>query len=128
MMKRRSRERGQDLVEFALVLPILLFTLMIILDLGRAVYYYSAIHNSAREGARYGIIYPDDPAGIEAAARDTAIGLDPIAMTVTINFPDDEHIQVVATFQFTAVTPFVGVLLGTNEITLDTSSTMRIEG
>lgn len=128
MMKRRSRERGQDLVEFALVLPILLFILMIILDLGRAVYYYSAIHNSAREGARYGIIYPDDPAGIEAAARDTAIGLDPIAMTVTINFPDDEHIQVVATFQFTAVTPFVGVLLGSNEITLGTSSTMRIEG
>jgi Flp pilus assembly protein TadG len=47
-MKQTTRERGQDLAEFALILPILLLILMVILDLGRAVYYYSSMMSSSR--------------------------------------------------------------------------------
>ena len=60
------RTRGQSLVEIAILLPLLLLIFMLMLDLGRAVYYYSVIHNAAREGARYGVIHPDDDsAGIQ---------------------------------------------------------------
>lgn len=48
---------GQDLVEFALVLPLLLLFLFGALDLGRAFFSYIAITNAAREGARYAVSY-----------------------------------------------------------------------
>lgn len=54
-MRRRS-ERGQSLVETALVLPILLIILMGIFDFGRAIYAYNAVSNSAREAARLAIV------------------------------------------------------------------------
>ena len=72
-----STQRGQTLVEFALVIPIFLLLAVVIFDLGRGVYYYSAVHNAAREGARYGVVHPDiaDYPSIEAVAINYAIGL-----------------------------------------------------
>ncbi len=57
-------KRGQNLVELALLLPILLIIVIGILDLGRSFYYYVAITNAAREGARYAAVHPGsgDPA------------------------------------------------------------------
>ncbi len=127
-MRPKHKERGQELVEYALILPIMLLILMSILDLGRAVYYYSAIHNSAREGARYGIINPEDPAGIEAVVRNKAVVLNPIDLTVVIILPDEDTVQVTVTYQFTAITPIAGILLGENVITLGSRAAMRIEG
>jgi Flp pilus assembly protein TadG len=46
------RERGQGLVEFALVLPIIMLLIFGAVDLGRAVYAYNTIANAARDGAR----------------------------------------------------------------------------
>jgi Flp pilus assembly protein TadG len=48
----RRRSRGQGLVEFALVFPVLVLLLFGVLDMGRAVYAYSTIGNAARQGAR----------------------------------------------------------------------------
>lgn len=129
-MKRKllKFEKGQELVEYALILPILLLILMSILDLGRAVYYYSAIHNSAREGARYGIVFPNDLTGIEDVVRQKSVGLDPAELTVTLSLPDEDTIRVVVTFRFIAITPIVGALLGSNEVMLGSQATMRIEG
>ena len=45
-------ERGQSLVELALVMPLLILLLTGIADLGRAFYSYIQITNAAREGAR----------------------------------------------------------------------------
>lgn len=99
-----------------------------ILDMGRATYYYSAIHNSAREGARYGIIHPEDVTGIETVVLTKAVGLDPAFLTVTTVLPDEDTIRVTVTFQFRPITPIVGALLGSNEVTLGSQATMRIEG
>lgn len=127
-MIRRKLEKGQELVEYALILPIMLLILMSILDMGRAVYYYSAIHNSAREGVRYGIINPDDPAGIEAVVRNKAVALQPTDLTVVVTLPDEDTVEVTVTYQFVAITPIAGALLGDNTITLGSSAMMRIEG
>ncbi len=53
---RADHERGQGLVEFALVLPLLAFLLFGLLDLGRAVYISNATSEGAREGARWGSV------------------------------------------------------------------------
>jgi Flp pilus assembly protein TadG len=48
----RRDERGQALVEFALVAPILLLLIIGILDFGRALDYYNQITQLAGQGAR----------------------------------------------------------------------------
>ena len=51
-------ERGQSLVELALVLPLLILLLAGIADLGRAFFSYIEITNAAQEGARAGSRLP----------------------------------------------------------------------
>jgi Flp pilus assembly protein TadG len=128
MKLRCSRkEHGQELAEYALILPIFLLVVMSIFDMGRAVYYYSALQNSVREGARYGIIHPDDVAGIESVVRQKAVGLDLRDLSISTSYPGDDNIQVRATFQFQIITPIIGALFGTNELTFNGQATMQIE-
>ena len=56
---RRDRTRGQSLVEFALILPILLILMLGIVDFGRAIFAYNAVSNGARSGARVAIVNQD---------------------------------------------------------------------
>ncbi len=53
-------QRGQQLVEFALLLPLLLLLLFGIIEFGIAVFRYNTIANVSREVARYGIVHPKD--------------------------------------------------------------------
>lgn len=50
--KRKRRESGQAIVEFALVLPFFLLLVMGILDFGWLFYNYISVENSARNAAR----------------------------------------------------------------------------
>ena len=47
--------RAQELVEFALIFPVLVFLVIGVFDLGRAFHALIQISNAAREGVRYGI-------------------------------------------------------------------------
>lgn len=47
------REKGLAIVEFTILLPIFLFLLFTILELGRAFYTYTELEKSARSSARY---------------------------------------------------------------------------
>jgi Flp pilus assembly protein TadG len=114
-----GRRKGQSLVEFALLLPIFVLAVVVIFDLGRAVYYYSAIHNAAREGTRYGIVYPKDAAGMEQKAVEYAIGLGLDVTNVKagsgISQPvggfANPTVKVIVEYCFTPVTPLVERLL-----------------
>ena len=77
--KRDQATRGQSVVEFALVLPILLLVLAAAIDLGRFSYAYVAVQNAAKEGAFYGARSPlcDDnanPACADPQQREVARG------------------------------------------------------
>lgn len=50
-------DAGQNLVEFALLLPVLMYILMGIMQFGLIFAAYITINNAAREGARWGSIY-----------------------------------------------------------------------
>ncbi len=51
-----KRAKGQALVEFAIVLPVIVFIVLGILDVGRAVYSYNTLAESARQAARMAIV------------------------------------------------------------------------
>ena len=102
--RQRNRMRGQSLVEFALIVGVLSLIFLGLFDLGRVYNGYIVITNCAREGARYGSMHPDDPAGIRNRAIREAdnsgivltaddVGIDttggsgdPIAVTVEYDF------------------------------------------
>ena len=52
-MSGRSQERGQSLLEFAMVLPILLLLAIGTIEFGRAYYQYNTLSKAVRQGARY---------------------------------------------------------------------------
>ncbi|HJP89362.1 MAG TPA: TadE/TadG family type IV pilus assembly protein [Candidatus Limnocylindrales bacterium] len=48
----RERSRGQSLVEFSLVFPIIVLLIVGFFEIGRAVFAYNMIANAARQGVR----------------------------------------------------------------------------
>ena len=69
-MLRRRRPRGQALVEFALVVPVLMLILLITVDFGRLFFTYIQINNAAREGAAYGSVNPTSTGIVTAAQKE----------------------------------------------------------
>jgi Flp pilus assembly protein TadG len=70
-------ERGAELVEFALVFPMLLLVLGGMMDLGLLFQRYEVVTNAAREGARVAALpnYQDSDVIARVAAYMTAAGL-----------------------------------------------------
>ena len=71
---RRPASRGQGLVEFAIVLPLILLLLMGAVDFGRGIFAFNEVANAAREGGRTGIVN-QTLTDIRARAAAQAIGL-----------------------------------------------------
>lgn len=81
-----STERGQSLLEFALILPILLLLVAGIFDAARALFTYMAMREAAQESAAYASVNPSDSIGIDFRARDATNLLQGLGtnMTVTV--------------------------------------------
>jgi hypothetical protein len=67
-------QRGQALVEFALMLPLLLIVLFAVVDFGVGLTRWIAITNAAREGARLGAV-GGEVGQIKLKAIDTSDGI-----------------------------------------------------
>ena len=127
-----SQPRGQDLVEYAITLPLALILVFAIIDVGRMVYYYSAMQNAVREGARYGSVHPDE-ADLETTICDR-VASRAIGVKLTCN-PDEDivvnyaagTITVNVSFAYPLMTPLVGAIFGLETINLSTGSTMELE-
>ena len=65
----RSGEKGQALVEFAIIIPILLAVLLGIVEFARAWQIQQVVTNAAREGARVGVINTNGLAEVDAAIQ-----------------------------------------------------------
>jgi len=69
MAEVRSRwrsERGAELIEFAIVAPILIFIIAALVDFGMMLRAYEAVTNAAREGARVGVLPGYDTPDVQA--------------------------------------------------------------
>jgi PKD repeat protein len=68
-----ARSRGQSLVEFALILPVLLVLLLITIDFGRLYLSYITLNNVARVAANFGSTNPSDFTGTPNTATYFAV-------------------------------------------------------
>jgi Flp pilus assembly protein TadG len=130
---KRERARGQSLVEFALVFPLLILMLLGLFDFGRAIYAYNTVSNAAREAARVAIVNPDVPAiRAEAVSQAIALGVDPASVTVdfheagdpdtTCDPPEFGCVAVVTVpYEWAAITPVIGDIIGPIEISSTSS-------
>ena len=91
MSRRREvirDERGQTMVEFALVVPIICVILFGILQFGALYNDYVTLTDASRVGARKAAVSKneDNPGAVaEAAVRGSASGLDPVKLDVDVN-------------------------------------------
>ncbi len=58
------RPRGQGLVEFSLIMPLLLLVIVSIIDFGRLMFTISSVASASRDAARYGASVGTDAFGI----------------------------------------------------------------
>lgn len=84
---RRDRSGGQSLVEFALILPLLVLMIMGIFDLGRGIFAYNTLAESARQANRLAIV-DQDQARVQAVAIAHAPTLGLSAANVVVCFSD----------------------------------------
>jgi Flp pilus assembly protein TadG len=87
-------QRGQTMVEFALVVPILCVVLFGILQFGALYNDYVTLTDAARVGARKAAVSRHEAspaAAAEAAARASADGLDPAKLDVNVSATAWEH-------------------------------------
>ena len=138
MRRFRLTPKGQDLVEFSITILFLAVLIFGIIDLGRAAYYFAAIQNSAREGARYAIVKPNNTNAVVDRVKARVIGIDPSDSNLIIglgadilNSSDDwnneDFVQVQVEFSFPVATPFIGIVLPDGKVYMSASSTMQRE-
>ncbi|HEX9269475.1 MAG TPA: TadE/TadG family type IV pilus assembly protein [Candidatus Limnocylindria bacterium] len=85
-MRVATGERGQALVEFALVLPILLILALAIAELAQVGVARLALEHGAAEGARIGALTNSDEL-IRATVAATVTPLDPAQVEIAIDPP-----------------------------------------
>lgn len=144
---RRARSRGQAIVEFALLAPVMLILLAVGVDAGRMFFTWIEVVNAAREGAAYAAGNPTDNTGIATRVNQEAnvqvqSGEGSIVITTTCRNTAGTAIacstasggngtgnrvtvQVARTFGF--LTPMVGSIFG-NAFTLRGSATASVFG
>lgn len=126
----RHSERGQGLVEFAILLPLLVLLLVMAVDFGRVFFGWVALHNAARIGADYAAGNADAWDGMLApyqSTRDryeelvlndlqslncTLPSPDPVTEPVFSGFADGDLVQVQLDCSFGLITPLAEAVLG----------------
>jgi Flp pilus assembly protein TadG len=132
MSRRRNifrNDRGQTMVEFALVAPILCVVLFGILQFGALYNDYVTLTDATRVGARKAATSRHDAnpaASAEAAARNAAKGLTPAKLAVTVTATAWEHGE---TATVKATYPYKISLLGmvVKSGSLKSETTERVE-
>jgi len=133
-------ERGQSMVELAMSLVFLLTLLAGVVDLGRAFFAYMIIRDAAQEGAVYGAIADKSDLTafknevdnrVETAfvdpANPTQSPIDLSDMTVTTQIVGSacagpgHGVKVTVDYSLPITMPFLGSLLGTQELHMSTS-------
>jgi len=128
--------RGQSVVEFALVLPVLLLLLVTAIDFGRAYHAYTALENAVRVGGTYATVNAtaldygstaERIADIKSkivAACDLSPALDPSNVSIQEVLADPTNPQegdsatISAVYQFPLITPLARSLVGGGSLRL----------
>ncbi len=119
----RQKEKGQSVVELALILPIIIVLLAITFDFGRALLYYADVFHAAREGAWIASERPWDTGGVQRAVVNVLLdsGMDPARGSVEVRREPGYRVRVTVRYVYDPVLP-----LPVTRISLVASHTMRL--
>jgi len=108
-----DRDRGATAVEFALLLPVLLFLVCGLIDFGRALNAQITLTQAAREGARLAAL---GQSNVTSRTQAAATGLSGVTVTVTAcpggGTAADASVQVSYRFSFVTPVGAIAALLG----------------
>lgn len=129
-MKLIKEQKGQALVEFALVIPILLLIIMAIIEFGIMFNSYLVLTNASREGARLASVGGSD-FEIEERIKLVAGTLNEDNLIVIIlpnefNRARGEMVEISLKYNYQMITPIIANILSPF-IDLNSSTYMRIE-
>lgn len=135
MLRVHREDRGQALVELALVSVLLLLLLLGVVDFGRAFNNYIIITNAAREGARYASRFPQYAQGILDAtiqeAENSGITLAEEDIYITpdprdgLPAPAGSMIWVGVQYEFDTI---MGAMIGMGTLTMRSATQMVVSG
>ncbi len=133
--KKGTGERGQSLVEFALIIPLFLLLMFAIVDFGMGFYSWITVTNAAREGARIGAVGADS-ATITQRVKDTAGSLNGTNLTIAVvnaQGTSGSTVGVTVNYKYQLITPLSSLMglvsggsIGPN-INFSATSQMRLE-
>lgn len=122
-------QKGQSLVEFALVLPLLLLLICGVVDLGRLLFAYSSLNMTAQESVRLGGLGRTDAEIINYAKTHLVYGnSSKLTVTITPNGStrkSGDNVKVALTYPLPFITPIMSNIIPTP--ILSTDSTIRVE-
>lgn len=129
-MKCLRNQKGQALVEFAIILPVILLMVMGIVQFGMMLNSYLSITNAAREGARVGIIGSTNTE-IRDAITGTSPSLQPEKMIISITPSEStrnsgDTLTVSINYDYELTVPIISNLFN-NAVVLKAQTSMRIE-
>ena len=125
----RKNRKGQSMVEFALVLPILLLLLLGIMEFGFLFHEYLVVTHAAREGARDAALGATD-AEVTTVAKNAAADINKGQMTVTITPATrvrGNSVTVKVTNPVQIRTPLISAFFPHNPFPVSGTAIMRVE-
>lgn len=128
-IKNSHKNRGQALVEMALVIPILILLVFGMMDFGRVFNAYLVTTQASREGARSAVLNKTDSEILDAVtAAGKTIDLVPADVTVTPAYPRTRGVPVTVTVtkNIPILTPKLSQFINTT-YTVSSQTVMRME-
>jgi Flp pilus assembly protein TadG len=125
-------QKGQSIVELALILPIIIIILFGIIEFGRIFYSYIVITNAAREGARLGSVGKSDIEITEKIKQTAPLPQSEQKLKITRLEPSEASrspglpLTVEVSYDVDIITPFFSSFIP-NPFTLRAQAVMRIE-
>jgi Flp pilus assembly protein TadG len=124
-----QNNRGQSMVEFALVLPLLLLLVFGMIEFGRVFNESLVVTAAAREGARSAAVGGSDTVATNAALNyivpsDRATAIVAISPSVRVG---GQSVTVTVTNQVRIFTPLIGAFFPSNPVIVSGSAVMRVE-
>jgi len=119
-------QKGQSLVEFVLVIPILLFLLFGIMEFGRAWETVNIMTSAAREGARVAAVTNPNVASATSAAQRILTAGNISNASISVTGPDsNSEVRVTVTVSYT---PMTNIIPSLGALSLSRSTSMHWEG
>ncbi len=126
--KIHRNDKGQSMVEMAIILPVLLLILFAIFEFGRILGAYMLIHDLARDGVRYGVVgMSDQSIKDHIMEHDSFLNINSDDINITPSIRSlGSALTVGIDYEIEIITPIISSIVP-NPINLRAEYVMRVE-